>query len=56
MDKKVFGIKLSTYLMFLLCLLAAFLLWIFVNLPEYVEEATSDTASNRVETSHSFIL
>ena len=31
MDKKFLGIKLSTYLTVLVCLIAAFLLWLCVN-------------------------
>ena len=34
MNKKFLGVKLSTYLAVLLCLIAAFALWIFVNLPD----------------------
>lgn len=31
MNKKFFGIKLSTYLSVLVCLIFAFVLWIFVD-------------------------
>ena len=32
MNKKFLGIKLSVYLTAFLCLIAAFLLWLFVNI------------------------
>ena len=32
MNKKFLGLKISTYLTALICLIAAFLLWLFVNI------------------------
>ena len=42
MNKKLFGIKLGTYLLLLLCLLAAFLIWIFVNISSVTDDAECD--------------
>lgn len=43
MNKKILGVKLSTYLTVLLCLIAAFVIWLIFNLPDSLnaEEATS---------------
>ena len=48
MNKKIFGVRLSTYLTIALCIIAAFFLWLYVNYPESnaVEAAiTSNIAS-----------
>ena len=34
MNKKIFGIKISTFISVLVCLIAAILFWIMANLPE----------------------
>lgn len=43
MNKKFLGIKISTYLTALVCLVAAFLLWLFVNISgELSSEGTAE--------------
>ena len=34
MNKKIFGVRLSTYLTIALCFVAAFFLWLYVNYPD----------------------
>lgn len=41
MKKKIFGIRLSTYLTVALCLVAAFILWLYVNFPGESSNVTS---------------
>ena len=57
MNKKLFGIKIGTYFMLMICLLASFLIWIFVNLPTNDEESeTDETSTCLVDTGHTLIL
>ncbi len=44
MDKKIFGIKISTYLSFILCLLCAFAVWLYVKI-DSLEEAEDSSVS-----------
>ncbi len=47
MNKKIFGIKISTYLQLLICFFVAFCVWFFANYVEITEnnEATSTAVS-----------
>lgn len=49
MNKKVFGIKISTIISVLVCLIAAILFWTMANLPESVFEACSDVVEPVIE-------
>lgn len=41
MNKKFLGVKLSSYLIFLICLIASFAMWLIFNIPDEIDSATA---------------
>ena len=56
MDKKLFGIRLGSFLLLIVCLLAAFVLWIYVNLSDDPSEPTEDSAFCEADSVYSLTL
>ena len=52
MNKKIFGVKISTLLTVFLCLVCAILLWFYV---EFKEAGEKDDKSNTSDVSYSYI-
>ena len=49
MNKKIFGIKISTIISAVVCLIAAILFWIIANLPEHSFTMYSDIVVPLIE-------
>ena len=55
MKKKILGVKISTIIIALLCLIAAFVLWLIVNVGA-IENAPEETQSEGGECEQSYII
>ena len=53
MNKKIFGVKISTLLTVFLCLVCAILLWFYV---EFKEAGENDDKSNSAAVSYSYCV
>ena len=48
MNKKIFGIRLGTIISFVVCLVVAFLIWLYANYTSMTEEALFNAASSLI--------